>query len=202
MKKLLLYTLLINASIYAMQDLHIVPFEYDKHHETALNIFKKALPRYSVPRILNEQDGVENNQQVEILIGSEETSKKETIIGLVIHCMQSSTYHEYFDFFKNGRSKVSITRDALKNCTLEWLCIDPGYQRKGYGEFMLNHLEAYAKKEQCDLIDLAPTSKSKDFYKKCNYTPRFLTNDIMIAKGLNDDAKTVLSAISREHPSQ
>lgn len=204
MKKLLFYILLITRSIHCMQDVHIVPFEHNIHRDAALNVFKKALPQCSVPYALGPtKTNFQKYDSFDLLMIKDQESQQDVIIGLLIYNKQKSTYDQYFaDFFRNGSSQVSITRHALSHYRVDWLCIDPKYQSNGYGKFMMNHLEARGKNEGCDLIDLSPLNGSMDFYSRCKYSPRFLTNNIIIAKGLNRDARAILAAISREHTTQ
>lgn len=202
MKKILLSMLLTSASIHAMDNVRIVSFDHETHRQAALNVFKKALPQCSVPYVLGAtKTNFQKYNQCDLLITSNKESHNDTVIGLLIYNIRQSTYHEYFsDFFRNSSSTVIITRNALKGLHIDWFCIDPDYQGKGYGKLMLiDHLENRALKDDCDLIDLSPLNQSKNFYTKYNYGPKFLTNDITFSKGLNDDAQAILKEISLLH---
>jgi N-acetylglutamate synthase-like GNAT family acetyltransferase len=143
MKKSLLTLLLASASLHAMKDIRIVPFDYDAHQAMVNALHAKVLPEYAKPIIFETKLPMLPTESCQVLL------KDETLIGYIYH---------------------TIKQDESRTKSIKALAIDPAYQTKGYGALLLHGAQTHALENNCKRISLSAVLKVIPFYEKHGFS--------------------------------
>ena len=216
MKKLLLALLLTSASIHAMDNVRIVPFDSNTQGQVARDIWCKTLPGFIVPSYLwHSPDPTKRNANVDILMlyanaANARDNHDGTPIGLILHSIEASEYgRRYWNTLHSEQFKAYSTKEKEsaafirsfedKKFTCKYLtgvCIDTPYQNQGYGRLLVQHAEDHAEKERCDMISVYALESEKGFYKKLGYLRNNLDAQCSLAKPLSLHASCIINAIA------
>jgi len=214
----LLTLLLASASLHAMENVHIEPFDYKKHGDSVRQLFNRTLPHFIIPNPLH---GIEQPREYEwfkeyfdVIVGqtdvkkSDETST-EIPLGLIIHNIETSLkYAHYFKYFlrdersqayrtKHARLVNSFVNNTIKAAFIHYLCIDPQYQGKGYGKALLKHAEQHAIKNNCHIVGVGSLHGVGTFFKNNGYPIASLPSQgDFYAKPLHNHTRGILKAIT------
>jgi|GEM_PF-3311039 GNAT superfamily N-acetyltransferase len=155
MKKFLLILIFTGASMHAMENLRVEPFDYKSHHLAALNVYQKACPGYAAHSVLlgrtKEYLHLGVSQHCDVLIGSKKASKEDTIIGFMEYLHKQNLQRIYVHY-------------------LAEIFIDPEYQKQGYGRLFMEKLEEKTLEKGLSIIQLYASSRVFGFYENLGYT--------------------------------
>jgi ribosomal protein S18 acetylase RimI-like enzyme len=215
MKKLFLTLLLASASLHAMENLSIKPFNYDTYGNSVANLFAKTFDKHLMPdELIGEPPFAEcKNQRIDVLIRSNTPTEQEqghgTPIGFLVHDLERSTYKQTFDDFirvKSAKEYIMATPKYLNLATILYkkplrikhlhnIGIDPDEQGNGYGNFLMHHIEAEAIRQRCDFILITTLKQSQSFYERHGYKQTSPWEEAQMAKPLHKKAASILSAV-------
>ena len=147
MKPFCLFTLLLaNISMYAMDNVRIVPFEYEKHMSaiSSLNLFQ--------PLISMDGSIQDPAQEIKVLVKpypATRSKRPDTVLGALAH----QTVDYPIETFTRIKALEIVSR----------------YQGKGYGRLLMQHIEKPRSPNKKHCILLLPITKARPFYKKLGY---------------------------------
>lgn len=147
MKKLLLYTLLMSASIHGMNaDLKIVSFDYAKHSQATLNLFNTLI---ADPFGINDYP---QKRIIKVLVSTSGPTEAqcETVLGAIA-----------YRTVDNGQE--AFTRIIA-------LAIDKQHERKKLGALLMQHVENSMQPNKNHHIQLFALEDSTPFYEKLGYS--------------------------------
>lgn len=183
----LLYILIYTASLRAMDDARVVPYNYEKHNQAAERIFEKIFDDapYADPAII-EPDNTPDSH-VAIL------EHNDQVAGFAIYNHKDVPKNKVFPDVRKHRTPIKV-------CHLDYIAVDYDQQGKGFGTQLIEYVEKRARNNNDDMIMLNSINNSYGFYKKRNFTrtmPQSPTNNGM-AKSLNKKADSILRRVIRD----
>jgi ribosomal protein S18 acetylase RimI-like enzyme len=144
MKKLYLLLLLSGLSIHAMDNLHIVPFEYAKHYTATCTILNQVLLS---DLVLNDPKDIKT-----LLVRrypATRSKRPDQVLGVIAY---------------NTKKNSTITKTYIKD-----LAIAPEHQRKGYGRRLMKYVESIPS-SNTHLLSFGSSEEARSFYEKLGYT--------------------------------
>lgn len=180
-----LFFLCLSFSLQAMEEVHIVPFNYLKHAEQACTLFLESFPLEDrVNRALIEPEKVPGSHVIV-------AEYQNTLVGFAIYNQQvTNTAIAFSDVFPN------FCDVPLKVCNLNYIAVDSRFKRNGIGSKLIKHIETVARENNDYLISLISINNSRPFYAAHNFiktTPGYWAD--YMAKPLNEVARLLLPLV-------
>lgn len=185
-----LFTLLFaSASIHAMDNIKIEPFNLKTDSNAAIQIHRSAFPKACTPFALRR---VCRDQTTHVISRYNDQDSDPRLLGLVIHYSLISDKPEYLT--QNFDYMYTQLPQSYNILNIDILAIKPEEQRQGYGELLINHI---ATKEH-DFISLTSTQSARPFYKKIGFLEtctQYSKHGLMV-KPLNAQAMDTFTSVN------
>ena len=205
-----IFAILASASLHAMEDVRIVPFEYEKHGDETLKLFRTIFPKIAyrdIPAPLKKS--IMHDLNIDVAINP--LSSMPNIIGFIVHESKSGQSSKACDhLLGNSPLRLTTSNNAAyaqlmesykdqetKIHQIKYLAVDSSSRSKGYGTLLEQQAANKAAEEKCDFMVLQrATDQGKKLYDRLEYVCPTPHKPGLMAKPLNDNARTMLEKIS------
>lgn len=199
MKKIifiLLMTMPGCMQLYAMGDVNIVPFNYDAHGQTAINMFLNrfrwkrkapaALTNTTKPQKTVVYAAVQQHRQTH-------SKRPESLLGFIMY--QTKRLSVKSPDIPEFSPQMSLK--GMHGTKIEWLLVDPNQRQKGCGKLLMNHAESMALEKKSDIVYLNSLASALGFYTKIGYQKPRIPNENwhFMIKPLTNKGNNLVSAI-------
>jgi len=164
MKKLLFYTLLITASMDAMdknaEETKPIIKPYEQEHKSAVwSLYRQTFPNvWNHPNVLEPSRISSHIENANIIVKPD-----NTFMGFIIY--QSESPDEFID----GRNSYDGTNKNIKATYINFIAIESCYRKQKCGSLLMQHVEAIAHQNNEDYIYVKHTEASAAFYRNLGY---------------------------------